>query len=132
MSPKFVRPYIVKAVFDQTNTYIIERNGQKSVQNERRLKLHLPCKRQAGKAPLLLEPRRRLNMRGTTTKHSMRSKPTELTGPLPHPEGFMEGTDQPSAETKDLTIDASDHAPAVRKPTRTRRPPERYGISYYY
>ena len=50
------------------HTYLLEQNGQTSVQNEKRLKLHTASSCLAGQAPTLSEPRRRPNMRGATWK----------------------------------------------------------------
>ena len=65
LQPKFVGPYAVQKVY-LNHTYQLEQNGQTSVQNEKRLKLHTPSNCLAGQAPTLSEPRRRPNMRGAT------------------------------------------------------------------
>ena len=48
------------------HTYKIEHNGQVSVQNEKRLKLHTASSCLAGQAPTLSEPRKRPSMREAT------------------------------------------------------------------
>ena len=65
LQPKFVGPYHVLSCYPN-HTYYIERKGQGSVQHESRLKLHRPCSDRLGQAPVLIEPRRRANMKGAT------------------------------------------------------------------
>ena len=67
LQPKFVGPYSVKEVYP-SHTYLLEQNGQTSVQNEKRLKLHTASNCLAEQAPTLSEPRRRPNMRGATRR----------------------------------------------------------------
>ena len=54
-STKFVGPYEVVAAFDN-HTYLLERLGQRTVQNECRLKLYRPCEEKTGQAPGTLDP----------------------------------------------------------------------------
>ena len=63
LSAKRVGPYRVIQSFPN-HTYTIERRGQRSVQSEHRLRAYKPCSNYHGKAPVLLEPSRRPNMRG--------------------------------------------------------------------
>ena len=65
LQPKYVGPYEGKEC-RPNHTYLINRSQQDSWQNEGRLKLFRPCREPAGQAPLLLEPRRRRNMKGKT------------------------------------------------------------------
>ena len=53
LQPKFVGPYEVVEAF-QNHTYLLERLGQTTVQNERRLKLYRPCTERVGQAPGML------------------------------------------------------------------------------
>ena len=54
LQPKFVEPYeVVEAYIN--HTYLLERLGQTTVQNECRLKLYRPCIERAGQAPGMLE-----------------------------------------------------------------------------
>ena len=46
------------------HTYKIDRQGQGSVQNEVGLKLYCSCAAEPGRAPVILEARRRPNMQG--------------------------------------------------------------------
>ena len=55
LQPKFVGPYEVISVFDN-HTYSLERLGQRTVQNECRLKLYRPCAEKIGQAPGSLDP----------------------------------------------------------------------------
>lgn len=63
LSPQYVGPYRITACYPN-HTYEIARNGQHSIQHERQLKLHTPAVREEGRAPVILEPTRRPNMRG--------------------------------------------------------------------
>lgn len=47
------------------HTCIIERDGKHSTQPEHRLKIFRPCSNKCGCAPVLVEPKRRPNMKGT-------------------------------------------------------------------
>ena len=49
LQPKFVGPYEMVEAF-QNHTYLLERLGQTTVQNECRLKLYRPCTERAGQA----------------------------------------------------------------------------------
>jgi len=60
---KFVGLYCVMEVMSN-HTYKVERSGQVSIQNEARLKPYWASPEAAGHAPPLLEPARRLPMRG--------------------------------------------------------------------
>ena len=53
LQPKFVGPYEVVEAF-KNHTYLLERLGQTTVQNECRLKLYRPCTEKAGQAPGML------------------------------------------------------------------------------
>ena len=53
LQPKFVGPYEVVEAF-KNHTYLLERLGQTTVQNECRLKLYRPCTERAGQAPGML------------------------------------------------------------------------------
>ena len=64
LQPKFIGPYQVTECYEN-HSYKIERSGQVSIQNEKRLKPYHPSPDAVGQAPPLLEPRRRPNMRGT-------------------------------------------------------------------
>ena len=74
LQPKFVGPYVVKECHDN-HTYDIEYQGQKSRQNERRLKLYTLCEEQEGQAPATVEPSLRPNMKGTVARR--RRPPTQ-------------------------------------------------------
>ena len=76
LQPKYVGPYTVLEAYPN-HTYKIEQNGQTSVQNERRLKLHTASNCPAGQAPTLNEPRRRPNMRGATRQVAEEEDETE-------------------------------------------------------
>ena len=54
LQPKFVGPYEVVEAY-RNHTYLLERLGQATVQNECRLKLYRPCIEKAGQAPGMLE-----------------------------------------------------------------------------
>ena len=49
------------------------------MQNENRLKLHVPSNCLAGKAPMLSEPRRQPNMQKATHQANGEEEPVELT-----------------------------------------------------
>jgi hypothetical protein len=70
LSPKFVGPYRITASYPN-HTYQIERNGQMSIQHESQLKLHHNATCKVGRAPVLLEPARRPNMRGNKQRHNV-------------------------------------------------------------
>ena len=55
LQPKFAGPYEVIAAFDN-HTYSLERLGQRTLQNEYRLKLYRPCEEKTGQAPGTLDP----------------------------------------------------------------------------
>ena len=76
LQPKFVGPYQVLEAYEN-HTYLIDRQGQDSVQNEVRLKLHHPCSTELGKAPASLEPRRRPNMKGALGPRRQIAEPSE-------------------------------------------------------
>ena len=76
LQPKFVGPYQVLEAYEN-HTYLIDRQGQDSVQNEVRLKLHHPCTAELGKAPTSLEPRRRPNMKGALRRRRQVAEPSE-------------------------------------------------------
>ena len=63
LQAKFIGPYEVLQSFDN-HTYRIGRQGQESIQNERRLKRYTRATQPAGRAPVELEPRRGPNMKG--------------------------------------------------------------------
>ena len=77
-------PYQVLEAYGN-HTYMIDRQGQDSVQNEVRLKLHHPCMAELGKAPASLEPRRRPNMKGALRPRRRVEGPNELEVPLEFP-----------------------------------------------
>lgn len=56
LSPKFVDPYEVLRVMEN-RSYQTSREGQTSLQNERRLKLFCAAEDPRGQAPLVLEPK---------------------------------------------------------------------------
>ena len=62
LQAKFQKPYTVVKSW-ANHTYQIERQGQKSVQNECWLKAFRPCPEEVGRAPVTLEPSRWPNMR---------------------------------------------------------------------
>ena len=139
LQPKFVGPYKVVKVFDN-HTYLIDRQGQDSVQNECRLKLYHPCPEEAGKAPTALEPRRRPNMKGTT-RHRPRCQgddvevlPLEKDNPalllpeirpdqskaIPHvlmePTEGKSNTEEPSSQITKETLVEGEALPTVEQP----------------
>jgi transposase InsO family protein len=139
LAPKFVGPYKVEEVFPN-HTYRIERTGQRSVQNEKRLKLFHPCTEGAGQAPGQMEPTRRPNMRGRVTRRSQVSGPSEMEPPMPEPTiptidprlGMEDPSEQPggdpveasssnSGEDGEESIDDGQVQPS--RPSRARRPP---------
>ena len=67
LQSKFVGPYTVKKGFPN-HTYEIEKQGPRSIQNERRLKIYIPCAEAAGQAPGHRELPLRPNMRGSSKK----------------------------------------------------------------
>ena len=75
LQPKFVGPFEVLET-RANHTYVIERQGQQSVQNERRLKLYRPCEEQMGQGPARGEVRRRPNMKGVA-RSGPRPSPVE-------------------------------------------------------
>ena len=78
LQAKFVGPYTIIKAF-ANHTYEIEKQGQRSVQSERRLKIYIPCTEATGQAPGRRELPLRPNMRGTARRN--RGK-----GPPPPPE----------------------------------------------
>jgi transposase InsO family protein len=91
LAPKFLGPFLVVAAYDN-HTYRISRQGQESVQGERRLKLFRPGREPRGRAPMVLEPRRRPNMKGAVARQppvGRRDEPTlereEIIFPPPEP-----------------------------------------------
>jgi hypothetical protein len=60
---QYIGPYTVVNVY-HNHTYQISYQGQTSVQHESQLKLCTEATNLVGRAPVILEPRRRLNMRG--------------------------------------------------------------------
>ena len=80
--PRFVGPFKVVSVYPDTRTYKISRLGQESVQNESRLKLFKSCQNSWGQAPILLEPTRRPNMKGSIKRSQTKAHPNlELVPP---------------------------------------------------
>ena len=65
LQPKFVGPYTVLEAYPN-HTYKTEQNGQVSVQNKKRLKMHTLSSCQAGQAPVFNELQKRPNMKGAT------------------------------------------------------------------
>ena len=81
--PKYVGPYTT--VDSRTNhTYLINRDRQESWQNECRLKLYRPCENPSGKAPYIVEPSRRPNMKGAVKRQptTTRDRQTRNRDPL--------------------------------------------------
>ena len=62
---KFIVPYNIIGARGN-HTYLIEKLGQKSIQNECRLKFYHPCQEETGKAPGKIEPNRRPNILQST------------------------------------------------------------------
>lgn len=63
LQPKFIRPYQVNPSFPN-NTYLVERLGPSSIQNECHPKSYHHCNAELGLASATIEPRRIPNMRG--------------------------------------------------------------------
>ena len=84
LQQKFVGPYQVMEAYNNP-TYLIERQGQSSVQNEIRLKLYYPCTAESGQAPASLEPRRRPNMKGVLGNRRQREVTQETEVLVDHP-----------------------------------------------
>ena len=86
LQQKFVGPYQIIEAYSN-HTYLIERQGQSSVQNEVRLKLYYPCTAEPGRAPASLEPRRRPNMKGALgnrrQKEATRETEVLMNPPIP-------------------------------------------------
>jgi transposase InsO family protein len=82
LQARFVGPYEVKQAFEN-HTYLIERQGQLSVQNERRLKRYHEAQTPAGRAPAEGEPRRRKNMKGAVNRRPGRHIPETVGGEGP-------------------------------------------------
>jgi hypothetical protein len=81
LQQKFVGPYYVVEAWPN-HTYTIERQGQRSTQNECRLKLYHACPETAGRAPGTQEVARRPNMKGAVHRKSRLADPEPvLTGP---------------------------------------------------
>ncbi|XP_067951391.1 uncharacterized protein [Watersipora subatra] len=63
LQAKFVAPYqVLKALGN--HTYLVERQGQSSIQSEGKLKPYHACQERLGQAPATLEPRRGPNIKG--------------------------------------------------------------------
>ena len=150
LAPKFVGPYEVVNVNSERHTYEIERDGQRSVQSERRLKLHRPCTRKEGQAPVILEPTRQPNMKGVrnsrgknlVTTEELLTTPTMTENSLEHQNGVSSAahgppqtqlgiTDASNTDAIDQSREAdrdeatsSEEGQSLR-PTRNRRPPPR-------
>ena len=71
LQPKFLGPYHIIQAFPN-HTYLIERQGQRSTQNECRMKLYTSGSTLPGRAPGSQEPPRRPNMKGATGKEGTR------------------------------------------------------------
>ena len=67
LQPKFVGPYEVFQAFDN-HTYENGREAQESVQSEMRLKKYTRATQPVARAPVELEPKRGLNMKGVRRK----------------------------------------------------------------
>ena len=74
LQAKFQGPYTVTRSWPN-HTYQIERSGQTSIQNECRLKAYRPCPEEVGRAPVMLEPNRRPNMRGAIKRRERAPSP---------------------------------------------------------
>ena len=92
LQAKFLGPYEVIQAYGN-HTYLIERQGQQSVQSESRLKLYKACGEAVGQAPATIEPTRRPNMKGAVKKTMRRA--TELMVPVPQPPENPEGAIPP-------------------------------------
>jgi hypothetical protein len=71
LQARFVGPYVVKKAFEN-HTYLIDRQGELSVQNEKRLKKYKETQTSARRAPSEGEPRRRKNMKGAVRRRQPR------------------------------------------------------------
>ena len=69
---KFVAPYEVLAAWG-SHTYQLQKQGQRSVQHESRLKPYRACVEPAGQAPATLEPTRRHKMKGAALRGGPRA-----------------------------------------------------------
>ena len=85
LTSKYVGPYTI--VDDRPNhTYLINRDGQESWQNECQLKLYRPCEHPSGKAPYTAEPTRRPNMKGAVKKRPAKAS----SEPIPHRDQLLD------------------------------------------
>ena len=74
LQAKFQGPYTVVQSW-ANHTYRIERHRQTFIQNECPLKAFRPCPEEVGRAPVMLEPNRRPNMRGMTRRRERTPSP---------------------------------------------------------
>ena len=88
LQAKFLGPYTVTRAWPN-HTYEVKCRGQVSIQNECRLKAYRPCPDEIGRAPVILEPNRRPNMRGATRQRE-RSPSPESWYPPPVPPAVLE------------------------------------------
>ena len=118
---KFVGPFRVEQGYPN-HTYLISRQGQTSVQNESRLKMHRACHEAIGQAPAELEPRRGPNMKGGYGKRAF----------LPQDRSTLEEVPaadvppmEPDHETFDLAEAVKNAAEAIRNTVEVPKTPAR-------
>ena len=94
LQAKFIGPYdIIQAYLN--HTYLIERQGQQSIQSESRLKLYKACGEAVGRAPATIEPTRRPNMKGAVRKTNDENYGADGM-PVPQPPENPEGATPPA------------------------------------
>ena len=123
LSSTFVGPFEVIKVSSETRTYVIEAKGQRSCQNETRLKLFRPSQGLKGRAPALVEPRRGKNMKGLRKRMPKDESPPMKDG--------LEVVHQPARTAEKKEAKKEDTPPPVQtteRPKRERKPVKRLGI----
>jgi hypothetical protein len=80
LQQKFVGPYHIVGAWPN-HTYTIKRQGQRSTQNECRLKLYHACPEPAGRAPGTQEVTRRPNMKGAIQREPRPALPEPVAMP---------------------------------------------------
>ena len=123
LSSTFVGPFEVVKVNTETRTYVIEAKGQRSCQNETRLKLFRPSQGLKGRAPALVEPRRGKNMKGLRKRMPKDESPPMKDG--------LEVVHQPARTAEKKEAKKEDTPPPVQtteRPKRERKPVKRLGI----